>query len=450
MIDPVASRVLHRSTRQPLPVAVGGQGLTLTLGDGRTVLDASGGAAVSCLGHGHPRVTAAITRQLEAVAYANTSFYSSAPAEALAECLVGGEPGGLARAHFVSSGSEAVEACLKMARQYFVEIGEPERLHVIGRRQSYHGNTLGALSVGGHAARRRAYEPMLLPHVSFVSPCFAFRYKAPGEASAAYVARLADELEAECQRVGPGRVMAVIAEPVVGATSGAVAAEPGYFAAVREICDRHGALLILDEVMCGMGRCGTRHAWEQEGVVPDLQAVAKGLGAGYLPLGAMLVSRRVSAAIAAGSGVVAHGQTFQAHPVACAAALEVQRVIEDEGLLDHVVRAGWNLAAALADRFAAHPHVGDIRGRGLFRALEFVADRESLAPFDPALRFADRLKHIALEHGLAIYPSGGTIDGLAGDHAIVAPPYTVGDDDIAEIVSRLGRAVDATVAALER
>lgn len=448
VIDPRTSHVLHRSARQPLDVAVGGRGLTLTMADGRTVIDASGGAAVSCLGHGHPRVNAAIKAQIDHLAYANTSFYSSEPAEALADVLLGRAPGGLVRAHFVSSGSEAVEACLKMARQYFVETGRPERVHVIGRRQSYHGNTFGALSASGHPARRRVYEPLLMPHVSHVSPCFAFRYKAAGESSADYVARLAAELEAEFQRVGPDRVMAFIAEPVVGATSGCVTAEPGYFRAVREVCDRHGALLILDEVMCGMGRTGTMHAWEQEGVTPDLQAVAKGLGAGYLPLGAMLVSRRVVEALAAGSGAVAHGQTFQAHPVACAAGLEVQRVIADERLLENVVGAGAALAEALTARLAHHPHVADIRGRGLFLGLEFVADRVSLAPFEPARQFADRLKRIALDHGLAIYPSSGTINGRLGDHALVAPPYIVTEGEIGQIVDRLARAIDATVAAV--
>jgi len=430
-----------------VPVAVAGHGLTVHLADGRTVIDACGGAAVSCLGHGHPRVARAIARQAEALAYAHTSFFSSAPAEALADHLLGHAPGGLTHAYFVSSGSEAVEACLKMARQYFVETGEPDRVHVIGRRQSYHGNTFGALSVGGHPARRAIYEPMLMPHVSHVSPCFAFRHKPAGDSSAAYVARLAAELEAEFQRLGPGRVIAFIAEPVVGAALGCVTAEPGYFRAMREVCDRHGALLILDEIMCGMGRCGTTHTWEQEGVTPDLQAIAKGLGAGYLPLGAMLVSRRVVDALDAGSGVYAHGHTFQAHPLACAAALEVQHVIDDERLLDNVRQMGAGLAHALRVRFAEHPHVADIRGRGLFQALEFVADRGSLTPFAPSRQFAATLKRVALEHGVAVYPSSGTIDGVAGDHVLLAPPYTVTAAEIDAIVERLAAAVDATTAA---
>lgn len=446
MTDRRASHVLHRSSKQAFDLAVSGDGLTITLADGQTVLDASGGAAVACLGHGSQRIADVVARQTKTLAYAHTSFFTSEPAEALADHLLGHEPGGLTHAYFVSSGSEAVEACLKMARQYFVEKGEPGRVHVIARRQSYHGNTFGALSVGGHPARRGFYEPMLMPHVSHVSPCFAFRHKPAGETSAAYVARLAAELEAEFQRVGPGRVMAFVAEPVVGATSGCVAAEPGYFAAVREVCDRHGALLVLDEIMSGMGRCGTTHTWEQEGVTPDLQAVAKGLSAGYLPLGAMFVSRRVMQVLDGGSGAFAHGHTFQAHPVACAAALEVQRIIDEGDLLANVRRMGAHLAACLRARFGHHPHVADIRGRGLFQALEFVEDRDTLAPFDPGRQIAARLKRVALAHGLAVYPSGGTIDGRAGDHVIVAPPYTVTAAEIDAIVARLAAAVDATIA----
>lgn len=442
MIDPRASHVLHRSLTEPIRLAVSGAGPRITLDDGATVLDASGGAAVAALGHGNRRIADVVARQTAALAGAHTTFFTSEPAEALADHLLRDAPGGLTRAYFVSSGSEAVEACLKMARQCAVERGEPSRVHVIGRRQSYHGNTFGALSVGGHPARRGIYEPMLMPHVSHVSPCFAFRYKPADESGAAYVQRLANELEAEFQRVGPDRVLAFIAEPIVGATSGCVAAEPGYFAAVREICDRHGALLILDEVMGGMGRCGTRHTWEQEAVTPDLQAVAKGLGAGYLPLGAMLVSERVVRTLEAGSGVFAHGHTFQAHPVACAAALEVQRIIDEDGLLANVRRMGQVLHARLVEQFGAHPHVGDIRGRGLFHALEFVADRDTNQPFDPARQTAARLKRIALDHGLAVYPSSGTIDGRRGDHVIVAPPYTVTASEIDEIVTRLARAID--------
>ncbi len=442
------SRVLHRSTKVKFDVAVSGDGLMLTLADGRTVIDASGGAAVACLGHGNKRVAEAMGRQAEKLAYVHTMFFSCAAAEELADFLVGHEPGGLSHAFFVSSGSESVEACLKLARQYFVEQGEPQRVHYIARRQSYHGNTFGALSASGHPARRAVYEPLLMPGFSHVSPCFAFRYKPDTETGAAYVARLAAELEAEFQRLGPDKVIAFIAEPIVGATSGCVAAEPGYFKAVREICDRHGALLILDEIMSGMGRSGTPHVWEQEGITPDLQSIAKGLGAGYVPLGAMLVSRKVMRVLDAGSGSFAHGHTFQAHAVACAAALEVQKIIREQNLLANVRSLGDYLNAALAERFGTHTNVANIRGRGLFQALEFVQGRNSNAAFDPSVKFSERLKLQALELGLAIYPNGGTIDGRLGDHVIIAPPYNATRADVDEIVSRLERAVNATVASL--
>src|SRR5271168_3158535 len=334
------SRVLHRSLRETPPLAVGGEGVWLIAEDGRRVLDASGGAAVSCLGHQHPRVLDAIARQAGKLAFAHTAFFSSEPAEALAQNLVGHEPGGLAYVYFVSGGSEAVEASIKMARQYFVERGEPQRRHFIARRQSYHGNTLGALAAGGNAWRREPYAPLLSSAFSHVAPAFAYREKRDDESEADFVARLAAELDAKFRDLGPDTVAAFIAEPVVGATSGCVTPPEGYFKAVRDICNRHGALLILDEVMCGMGRTGTLHAWEQEGIAPDIQAIAKGLGAGYQPIAAILISDRIVKALAAGSGGFLHGQTYQAHPVACAAALEVQRVIRDDRLLDNVQTMG--------------------------------------------------------------------------------------------------------------
>ena len=441
------SRILHRSLRgDPPPVAVGGDGVWLHTADGRRVLDAAGGAAVSCLGHNHPRVVEAIRRQAGTLAYAHTGFFSSEPAEALAGLLVGHEPGGLAFAYFVSGGSEAVEASLKLARQYFLEIGQPERTHIIARRQSYHGNTLGALAAGGNAWRREPYAPLLSGAFSHVSPAFAFRGQRAEETEADYTARLAAELDAEFQRLGPHTVAAFIAEPVVGATSGCVPAPSGYFRAVREICDRHGALLILDEVMCGMGRTGTLHAWEQEGIAPDIQAVAKGLGGGYQAIGAVLTSGRVVAAIRDGSGAFQHGHTYLAHPIACAAALAVQETIRDEGLLDRVRAQGDRLERLLVERLGNHRHVGDIRGRGLFRAVELVADRATKEPFDPALSLHARVKAAAFAGGLGCYPSGGTIDGRRGDHVLLAPAYIVSDEELDIIVERLGRAIDTAIA----
>jgi adenosylmethionine-8-amino-7-oxononanoate aminotransferase len=436
------SRVLHRSLRETPPKAIGGEGVWLIGEDGRRILDASGGAAVSCLGHQHPRVLEALSRQASKLAYAHTSFFSSEPAEALADKLVGHEPGGLGYAYLVSGGSEAIEAGIKLARQYFIEIGQPQRRHFIARRQSYHGNTLGALAAGGNAWRREPYAPLLSTAFSHVTPAFAYHEKRDSESEADFVGRLAAELEAEFQRLGPENVAAFIAEPVVGATAGCVPAPEGYFRAVREICDRHGALLILDEVMCGMGRTGTLHAWEQEGIAPDIQAIAKGLGGGYQPIGAMLASGRIVDAIRDGSGAFQHGHTYLAHPLACAAALEVQRVIDDEQLLDRVKTLGAHLERRLTERFGNHRHVGDIRGRGLFQAIELVADRATRAPFDPALKLNQRVKAIAFEGGLGCYPAGGCMDGRSGDHVLLAPPYIATSDDIDMIVDRLGQAVD--------
>ncbi|MGH6641582.1 MAG: aspartate aminotransferase family protein [Bradyrhizobium sp.] len=439
------SRVLHRSLRETPPRAVGGEGVWLIAEDGKRVLDASGGAAVSCLGHQHPRVLEAMSRQASKLAYAHTGFFSSEPAEALAEHLVGEEPGGLAYAYFVSGGSEAIEAGIKLARQYFIERGEPQRRRFIARRQSYHGNTLGALAAGGNAWRREPYAPLLSDAFSHVTPAFAYHEKRDSESEAAFVARLAAELEAEFQRLGPDTVAAFIAEPVVGATGGCVPAPEGYFRAARDICNRHGALLFLDEVMCGMGRTGTLHAWEQEGIAPDIQAVAKGLGGGYQPIGAMLASGPIIDTIRQGSGAFQHGHTYLAHPIACAAALGVQQVIREERLLDNVKVLGAHLERRLTERFGNHRHIGDIRGRGLFQAIELVADRGTRTPFDPALKLHQRIKAAAFEGGLACYPMGGTVDGRIGDHVLLAPPYIATSEDIDMIVDRLGHAVDGAL-----
>lgn len=438
------SHVLHRSGAIP-HIAVRGEGIYLHTADGHAVIDASGGAAVACLGHGNRRVAEAIGRQAATMAYSHTGTFSNQPAEDLAEILLANEPGGLTRAWFCSSGSEGNEAAIKLARQYFLEIGQPQRIRTIARRQSYHGTTLGALAAGGNMMRREKFEPILSPVHSLVSPCFAYRFKHDHETDAQYLERLAVELDAEFQRVGPENVMAFLAEPIVGATTGCVVAVPGYFKRVREICDRYGALLILDEVMCGMGRSGTMHAWEQEGIVPDIQVIAKGLGGGYQPIGGILIADRVVQALANGSGGFLHGQTYQAHPVACAAALEVQRIIRDEKLVDNVRAMGVKLEQALTERFGNHRHVGDIRGRGLFWAIELVTDRATKAVFDPALKLNERVKAEGIARGVATYPMGGTIDGKQGDHVIVAPPYIVNEADINAIVERLGDAVDAAL-----
>jgi adenosylmethionine-8-amino-7-oxononanoate aminotransferase len=448
MADRPASALLHRDLRRMPATVVRGEGAWLFDAAGRDYLDASGGAAVSCLGHGNRRVAEAIRAQLDRVAYAHTSFFTNEPAEALARRLVAMAPPGFGAglATFLGSGSEAVEAALKLARQYHVERGEPGRTRLISRRMSYHGNTLGALAVGGHAGRRAMYQPMLA-ETSQVDPCFAYRFRQEGETEEAYGRRAAASLEAEILRLGPASVAAFIAEPVVGATIGSVPPAPGYFRAIREICDRHGVLLIADEVMCGMGRCGSMFAITQEGVAPDLITIAKGLGAGYQPIGALLASARVVTAIREGSGMLAHGHTYMAHAVACASALAVLDVIEQDGLLAAVARQGAALEARLRDAFGQHPHIGDIRGRGLFWSMELVEDRETRRPFPAAGKLAPRLKQAALAEGLICYPSSGTADGDAGDHVLFAPPFTVSESELDVLVARLRPALAAVLPA---
>jgi adenosylmethionine-8-amino-7-oxononanoate aminotransferase len=435
------SHVFHRNPAHVYPMAVSGDGAYLVDGSGRRYLDASGGAAVSCLGHSDQDVTAAIKAQLDRLAFAHTSFFTNAPMEMLASELVGRAPEGIGYAYFVSGGSEAVESALKLARQYFLELGEPQRDRVIARRQSYHGNTLGALAAGGNPFRRRQYEPLLVD-VSHVSPCYPYRDQRADESPAAYGARLALELEDEILRLGADRVIAFIAETVCGATLGAVPPVPGYFARVREVCDRYGVLLILDEVMCGMGRTGTLFASEQEGVIPDIIAVGKGLGAGYQPIGAMLCQSKVYDVVINGSGYFQHGHTYSGHAVACAAALAVQQVISKRGLLEHVQILGRDMGARLSERFGDHPHVGDIRGRGFFWAIEMVVDRASKKPFPPERRLHAAIKQRALDNGLLCYPMGGIIDGRLGDHVLLAPPYILTSAQLDEMLEKLGRSLD--------
>jgi adenosylmethionine-8-amino-7-oxononanoate aminotransferase len=436
------SRVFHRNLRFTPPTAITAEGVYVTDQTGAKYLDASGGAAVSCLGHRHPDVLAAIRFQMDKLAYAHTAFFTSEAAEELAEHLIRTAPEGMSHVYLVSGGSEAMEAALKMARQYFVEIGEPQRTCFIARKQSYHGNTLGALAVGGNLWRRALFEPLLIS-VEHVSACYEYRGKLAGETAEAYGERLAKELETTILRVGPERVIAFVAETVVGATAGALLPVAGYFKRIRQICDEYGILLILDEVMCGMGRTGTLHACEQENVRPDLLAQAKGLGAGYQPIGAVQVSRSIVDAIAKGSGFFQHGHTFMGHPTACAAALAVQRIFERDRLVERVAKKGPGLMERLYSVFAEHPYVGDIRGRGFFWAIEMVADRITKEPFDPKLSLHARIKAEAFARGLIVYPMGGTVDGEHGDHILIAPPFIIEETDLHLLVERLADAVNA-------
>ena len=434
------SHVFPRHSRNLPPQAVAGEGCYLIDASGKRYLDGSGGAAVSCLGHGDKEVTEAIKAQLDELAFAHTGFFTSEPAEALADLLIDNAPEGLERVYFVSGGSEAVETALKLARQYFVERGEESRRHVIARRQSYHGNTLGALAAGGNEWRKRMYAPLLID-VSHIAPCYEYRGRADDESPADYALRVAGELEAEIERLGAENVMAFIAEPVVGATLGAVAGVGDYFRHIREICDRHGVLLILDEVMCGMGRTGSLFASEQDGIAPDIVTIAKGLGGGYQPIGATLCTGNIYRAIEEGSGFFQHGHTYIGHPTACAAGLAVTTALLERGLVERSACMGEKLQGALQDAFGQHPHVGDIRGRGLFRGIEFVEDRATKNPFDPKQAINAKFKKSAFEAGLICYPMGGTIDGIEGDHVLLAPPFIIEDAQIEELVGKLDTAI---------
>ncbi|MGB2324563.1 MAG: aspartate aminotransferase family protein [Candidatus Puniceispirillales bacterium] len=438
------SHVFGRNAKATPPVAVAGEGCYLIDADGKRYLDGSGGAAVSCLGHSNQAIKEAVKSQIDDLAFAHTGFFTSKPAEELADKLIRLAPVGLDRVYFVSGGSEAVEAAIKLARQYHVERGEDERHILIARRQSYHGNTIGALSASGNLWRRQMFQPMLV-ETSHISPCYAWRDQKENETAFAYGQRVANELEAEILRLGAEKVMAFIAEPVVGATLGAVTAVDGYFCRIREICDRYGVLLILDEVMCGMGRTGHVFACAEDGIRPDILTIAKGLGAGYQPIGAMLASDHIFQTIADGSGFFQHGHTYLGHPVATAAANKVIDIIGTDDMMEDVRRKGHYLMTALMDRFGQHPHIGDIRGKGLFLGMEFVADRDSKTPFDPAKNINKKFKAAAFNAGLICYPMGGTIDGQYGDHVLLAPPFIITDQQINEMVDKIDFAVKEVI-----
>ena len=428
------------------PTAVNAQGCYIYDSTGKAYLDGSGGAAVSCLGHGDPDIITAVQKQAQALSFAHTGFFTSEPAEALAEILIHHAPKGLDRVYLVSGGSEATEAAIKLARQYHIENGEPERRHLIARKQSYHGNTLGALAAGGNEWRRAQFSPLLID-VTHISPCYEYVLRGAEETAFDYGQRMAQELEDEILRLGPETVMAFMAEPVVGATLGAVPAVAGYYQRIRDICDRYGVLLILDEVMCGMGRTGHLFACKADGITPDILCIAKGLGAGYQPIGAMLCSAQIYDCIEQGSGLFQHGHTYLGHPVAAAAAHAVVSKLTEQGLVARAAEQGHTLSHALSARFGQHPHIGDIRGRGLFQGMEFVENRDSKTPFDPARKFAARFKAAAFENGLICYPMSGTRDGREGDHVLLAPPFIISDDQIGELVDKLDRTLTQTLGA---
>ncbi|KAJ5959219.1 Pyridoxal phosphate-dependent transferase major region subdomain 2 [Penicillium vulpinum] len=435
-----SSGVLYHQLRNAPLNIVGGRGSYLITEDGLEILDATCGAAVSCLGHSDERVHEAIVDQLKKIPYCYSMFFTNSAAESLAKFLVDSTGGKMSRAYIVSSGTEAVEAAVKMAIQYYTElpVPQPKRVNIIARNTSYHGNTLGSLAVGHHAARRRIYESLLTKNVSHVPQCYPYRRMNPNETNDAYVERLAQELEDEFQRLGPDTVCAFVAETMPGATLGCVPPLPGYLKALKAVCERHGALLILDEVMSGMGRTGTLHAWEQEDVVPDLQTIAKGLGAGYAPIAGLLINKHVVDTLNKGTGAFVHSQTYQGHPVACAAAYKVQQIIQDDNLLPNVRAMGEYLGQRLHERLDSHPHVGEVRGRGLFWAMEIVQDKETKEPF-PGSKGISRILHatgLKPRHAISLMPGNGAVDGANGDHIILAPPYNTTREEIDLIVEK--------------
>ena len=430
------SHVFPRQINAPPIKAVASNGCYIFDDSGKRYLDGSGGAAVSCLGHANPEVVQAIQDQTSKMAFAHTGFFSSHPAEELAELLIKYAPGDLDRVYFVSGGSESIEAAIKLARQYHIENGEPNRRHIIARRQSYHGNTLGALAAGGNKWRRDPFEPILI-NVSHIAPCYEYIDKSNQEKTYGYGQRVAQELEDEILRLGSDTVMAFIAEPVVGATMGAVPAVQGYFKRIEEICQKYGVLLILDEVMCGMGRTGYLYAAEADNISPDILCIAKGLGAGYQPIGAMLCTKKIYDVIGGGTGFFQHGHTYMGHPVACAAGLAVVQAIIDRDLLKSVKQRSAQLLNELKIMFKTHSNVGDIRGRGLFIGLELVEDRDTKKPFDPSLKIAANIKRTAFEAGLICYPMSGTRDGKWGDHILLAPPFVIDEKQVVELVEKV-------------
>jgi adenosylmethionine-8-amino-7-oxononanoate aminotransferase len=439
------SYALHRNLLKNPPHAMKGDGAHIIDDTGKRYLDASGGAAVSCLGHSHPAIVEAIQKQVEQLPYAHTSFFTTDVLEELAETLVKAAPG-MGKVLLLSGGSETIEAGLKLSRQYFLESGEPDRHLFIARRQSYHGNTLGALAVGGNEWRRESFRPLLVTG-HHIAPCFEYRERKDEETTEEYGDRVAHALEEKILELGAENVAGFVAETVVGATAGAVVAVPGYFSRIREICDRYGVHLILDEVMCGTGRTGSMMAYEQEHITPDIVTMAKGLAAGYQPVGALLCTNRIVETIRNNSGYFQHGHTFMGHATAVAASLATQKVIKDENLLENVVKRGKEIRTQLAKAFANHPNVGDVRGRGMLIGIEFVEDRESKAPFDPRSKTHNEIQKTAMDNGLLCYGMGGTIDGQRGDHILLAPPYNLNEVQQQELVDKFVASVTSCLPA---
>lgn len=437
---PDSSALFPRNFKRSFPVAVHGEGCWIVAEDGRRFLDASGQAAVISIGHGVKEVAEAMSAQAGKIAFAHTTQFHSEPAERLAARLLALAPpnflGG--RVYFTSGGSEATETAIKLARQFHLESGQPGRFRVISRRQSYHGSTLGAMSVSGNVARRAPYAP-LLQEWGHIAPCFCYHCPFDKTFPSCGVA-CADDLDAFLTSSDASTAAAFLFEPVVGATLGAAAPPDGYVQRIAEIRRRHNILLIADEVMSGMGRTGRPFAVEHWNLEPDLILVGKGIASGYAPLGAVLVSKRVTDTFAHGTGAFQHGFTYQAHPVSTAAGNAVLDYIEHKNLFIRVSPAAAELRAALAP-FASHPNVGEVRGLGLLLGVEFVQDQSTRAPFPKERNIAEQIRQAMLQQNVLVYPTQGCVDGLRGDHILLAPPFIVESSECAVIAEAFERAL---------
>jgi adenosylmethionine-8-amino-7-oxononanoate aminotransferase len=428
---------------EKLPRIVRGRGSYLFDTAGKRYLDGSGGPAVFCVGHAHPEVNAAITQQLHEIAYAYRYLFTSSALEGLTETVLHLCGGHFQDIVYTGSGSEAVESALKIALQHFAARGLASKRRFIARRRSWHGNTLGALSVSGFAQRRRAFEGSLLD-VTFVSAANAYRMP-DGVSSEELVGHLAAELEQTIVSLGPQCVAGFVFEPIVGAAGGVVPAPAGYAQAIHAVCRKYDVLLIADEVMCGSGRSGTWRALEHDEVVPDIMCIAKGLAGGYIPLAATLVTSRVAAPIHSEHGAFMTGHTFTGHTAACAAGLAVQHIIQRDRLLDRVRTVGATFQETIRRSLSSFDEVGDVRGRGFFIGVELVRDRRTRVPFAPERALSFDIGARAFADGLICYPCSGNVDGTAGDTLIIAPPYNASDGELEEIVTKFARAVGAAL-----
>ena len=437
-----SSSILHRDLRVTPTIINHANGNYLYTETSQEIFDSVGGAAVISVGHNNSEINQALISQLNKVCYIHSGDeFTTEISEVLANYLISNNKE-IDRVYFANLGSEANEAAIKLAVQYWYELGKPTKNQFISRNQSYHGNCLGGMSLSGHVARRKPYEEIIdSKRFHKVSPCYESRYKKEGETSEEYTQRLLDELEEKIIEVGPENIAAFFAETVVGATTGCVPPTPGYFKGVREICDKYDILLILDEIMCGSGRTGTFFAWEQEDIVPDITTIGKALSSGYSPLSCVMVSKKLIDGLSNGSSMFNCGHTYQSFALSCAAGYAVQQIIKRDNLLDNVKKMGEYLGEQLLAKVGVIPIVVDIRGRGLFWGIEFGRQQENNKPFDPELNLSRRIAEVCMANGVVVYPGKGTIDGVIGDHIIIAPSFTITSEDIDHIVELVSKSL---------